>query len=274
MKSEFLANVSHELRTPLNAIVGFVELLKDGVYGALSARQVGPVDRIAISATHLRHLVDQVLDIAKIAAGRLEIHLETIRLRTFVLNVATELEPLFAERGLALSITVPAAMPRLRTDPAHLRQILVNLIGNAVKYTERGSVGIRARLITPGVKRRDRGNLEDPAIPGVPDVVRSWVALQVVDTGVGIPKADHERIFDEFEQVNAGSRGDSIARGTGLGLPISRRLARLLGGDVTLESEEGRGSTFTLWLPVEQNELSKLEAEHSRIGSAPEETLV
>src|SRR5262249_26338326 len=124
-KSEFLANVSHELRTPLTAIVGFVELLKDGVYGDLSPRQVPPVDRIAASASHLRHLVDQVLDIAKIAAGRLEVHRETIVLRTFVLNIASELESLINERGLSLSIAVGASLPRLRTDPTHLRQILV-----------------------------------------------------------------------------------------------------------------------------------------------------
>src|SRR6059058_2489586 len=122
-KSEFLANISHELRTPLNAIVGFVELLKDGVYGDLSPRQVPPVDRIAASATHLRHLVDQVLDIAKIAAGRLEVHREPIALRTFVLNIASELESLINERGLSLSITVGASLPRVRTDPTHLRQI-------------------------------------------------------------------------------------------------------------------------------------------------------
>src|SRR5206468_2242878 len=121
-KSEFLANISHELRTPLNAIVGFVELLKDGVYGDLSARQVPPVDRIAASATHLGHLVDQVLDIARIAAGRLEVHPETLVLRSFVLNIASELESLINERGLSLSIAVAQSLPRVRTDPTHLRQ--------------------------------------------------------------------------------------------------------------------------------------------------------
>jgi signal transduction histidine kinase len=121
-KSEFLANISHELRTPLNAIVGFVELLKDGVYGDLSPRQVPPVDRIAASATHLRHLVDQVLDIAKIAAGRLEVHPETLVLRSFVLNIASELESLINERGLSLSIAVGASLPKVRTDPTHLRR--------------------------------------------------------------------------------------------------------------------------------------------------------
>src|SRR5437868_6965474 len=150
-KSEFLANISHELRTPLNAIVGFVELLKDGVYGDLSPRQVPPVDRIAASATHLRHLVDQVLDIAKIAAGRLEVHAETLVLRPFVLNVASELESLVNERGLSLSIAVGVSLPRVRTDPTHLRQILVNLIGNAVKYTPTGGVAVRARLVGPTI---------------------------------------------------------------------------------------------------------------------------
>src|SRR3982751_5259703 len=147
MKSEFLANVSHQLRTPLNAIVGCVDLLRDGVYGELSPRQAPPVERIAASATHLRHLVDQVLDIAKIAAGRLEVHAETIVLRPFVLNVASELESLVSEKGLAFSITVGASLPRVRTDPTHLRQILINLIGNAVKYTPAGTVSVRARLI-------------------------------------------------------------------------------------------------------------------------------
>lgn len=263
-KSEFLANVSHELRTPLNAIVGFVELLRDGFYGDLSPRQIPPVDRIAASATHLRHLVDQVLDIAKIAAGRLEIHPETIVLRPFVLNTASELESLVSEKKLTFSITVGASLPRVRTDPTHLRQILINLIGNAVKYTPTGTVSVRARLIGAPAHI----NASRPSGAGADDqVMRSlltraprsgiWVALQVVDTGDGIASADLERIFDEFEQVNAGPRGDSMQRGTGLGLAISRRLARLLGGEIGVESELGRGSTFTVWLPVNPVDLTR-----------------
>jgi signal transduction histidine kinase len=256
-KSEFLANVSHELRTPLNAIVGFVELLKDGVYGDLSPRQVPPVDRIAASANHLRHLVDQVLDIAKIAAGRLEVHREPIALRTFVLNIASELESLINERGLSLSIAVGASLPRVRTDPTHLRQILVNLIGNAVKYTPSGGIAVRARLVSPAGHIPSRHvTPEDPAIASrAPDPRRSWIALLVADTGIGIAPADQARIFDEFEQVNAGPRGDSIHRGTGLGLAISRRLAQLLDGDLRVESQLGKGSTFTLWLPVHPADL-------------------
>jgi signal transduction histidine kinase len=258
-KSEFLANISHELRTPLNAIVGFVELLKDGVYGDLSPRQVPPVDRIAASATHLRHLVDQVLDIAKIAAGRLEVHPETLVLRSFVLNIASELESLVNERGLSLSIAVAQSLPRVRTDPTHLRQILVNLIGNAVKYTPSGGIAVRARLVgaaeSNGSTSR-RMTPEDPTLASrSPDVRRPWIALQVVDTGVGIAPQDQTRIFEEFEQVNAGPRGDSMQRGTGLGLAISRRLAQLLEGDIRVESQLGKGSTFTLWLPVHPTDL-------------------
>lgn len=258
-KSEFLANISHELRTPLNAIVGFVELLKDGVYGELSPRQVPPVDRIAASATHLRHLVDQVLDIAKIAAGRLEVHPETLVLRPFVLNIASELESLVNERGLSFSIAVGASLPRVRTDPTHLRQILVNLIGNAVKYTPAGGVAVRARLVgvPPGGPHGRRPTPDDPVLASrSPDPRQVWIALQVVDTGVGIAPADQTRIFDEFEQVNAGPRTESMQRGTGLGLSISRRLAQLLAGDITVESQIGRGSTFTLWLPVHPADLA------------------
>jgi signal transduction histidine kinase len=244
-KSEFLANVSHELRTPLNAIVGFVDLLRDGVYGDLAARQVSPVDRIAASATHLRHLVDQVLDIAKMAAGRLEVHTEPLALRPFVLDVISEIESLLNDRGLSLSIAVGASLPKVRTDPTHLRQILNNLLGNAVKYTSTGGIAVRGRLIDPKIR-----SSRDLDHPGLPSRDKPWIALQVADTGIGIAATDRERIFEEFEQVDSGSRGDSVTRGTGLGLSISRRLARLLGGEITVESELGHGSTFTLWLPV------------------------
>jgi len=270
MKSEFLANVSHELRTPLTAIVGFVEMLRDGVYGELAPRQIGPVDRIAASATHLRQLVDQILDIARIAAGRLEVSKELISLRPFVLNIASELESLFAERSLRLSISVPTSLPKLRTDPTHLRHILVNLLGNAVKYTPSGSVGIRAKVLT-GTHPTVRRTTDDPALlAAAPDRDASWIVLQVSDTGIGIPARDHERIFDEFEQVNAGPRTDSSARGTGLGLAISRRLARSLGGDISLESEPGKGSTFSLWLPLE---LSDLQASPAIPSIEPAEPL-
>jgi signal transduction histidine kinase len=246
-KSEFLANISHELRTPLNAIVGFVDLLRDGVYGELAPRQISPVQRIESSATHLRHLVDQVLDLAKMTAGRMDVHTEAIDLRPFVLDVTTEIEPLATERGLVLSVAIDPAIPRLRTDPAHLRSILVNLLGNAAKYTTEGGITVRARVVDPAESMPDVLRVPPTSTPAVPP----WIALQVADTGIGIDPADHDRIFDEFEQVSAGPRGDSARRGTGLGLPISSRLARLLGGTITVESELGKGATFTLWLPVE-----------------------
>jgi signal transduction histidine kinase len=249
MKSEFLANVSHELRTPLNAIVGFVDLLREGVYGELAPRQVKPVERIEASANHLRHLVDQVLDLAKMAAGRLEIHTETIDLRPFVLDVASEIESLVNEKDLSLSLVMGAALPRIKTDPTHLRQILMNLLGNAVKYTNEGGIVIRTRLVD---SLPDSG----PVPERTPYPTNPWIGIQVIDTGIGIAREDQSRIFEEFEQINAGPRGHSAERGTGLGLAISRRLASLIGGMVELESELGKGSTFTLWLPVDPNDLA------------------
>src|SRR6266513_3386751 len=251
MKSEFLANVSHELRTPLNAIVGFVDLLREGVYGELAPRQVKPVERIEASANHLRHLVDQVLDLAKMAAGRLEIHTETIDLRPFVLDVASEIESLVSEKGLSLSLVMGAALPRIRTDPTHLRQILVNLLGNSVKYTNEGRIVIRTRLVDSLPDSGPAPQSDRSSYPTTP-----WIGIQVIDTGIGIAPADQSRIFEEFEQIDAGPRGNSAERGTGLGLAISRRLAALIGGMVELESELGKGSTFTLWLPVDPSDLS------------------
>ncbi|MEO7218021.1 MAG: HAMP domain-containing sensor histidine kinase [Gemmatimonadaceae bacterium] len=249
MKSEFLANVSHELRTPLNAIVGFVDLLREGVYGELTPRQAAPVQRIEASASHLRLLVDQILDLAKMAAGRLEVHSETVDLRPFILDVTSEVEPLVSEKKLYLSLALGAGVPRVRTDTTHLRQIVLNLLGNAVKYTPTGTISVRTRVFAasdPTVPE-----LVKPAQTAATAAGRQWIGIQVSDTGIGIGKNDQVRIFEEFEQINAGSRGDSMSRGTGLGLPISRRLARLLGGDVTVESDLGKGSTFTVWLPGE-----------------------
>ncbi|MEO6330930.1 MAG: ATP-binding protein, partial [Gemmatimonadaceae bacterium] len=238
MKSEFLANVSHELRTPLNAIVGFIDLLREGVYGELTPRQSVPVERIEASANHLRILVDQVLDLAKIAAGKLDVQMETIVLRPFLLDVITEMESLASEKGLAISLTLGAALPTVRADPTHLRQILINLIGNACKYTDSGVIAVRAAVS------------DHPDSPRLRQTAASrWLCIAVTDSGPGIPLPAQQRIFEEFEQIDAGSRTHSERRGTGLGLPISRRLAEAMSGDVTLESEPGRGSTFTLWLP-------------------------
>ena len=247
-KAEFLASVSHELRTPLSAIVGFVDLLRDGSYGELTPRQRGPVERIESSANHLRELVEQVLDLARMAAGRMEVHTESVRLRPFVINVVSEMEPLATARHLAFSISVPTTLPRIVTDLSHLRRILVNLIGNAIKFTPAGSIAIRAIQVgesEPGNVLAAAGRRPLLVAHG------SWIALQVADTGVGIAQADQERIFEEFEQVNAGPRADSVRRGTGLGLSISRRLARLVDGDISVESAPGKGSVFTVWLPAD-----------------------
>lgn len=247
-KSEFLANVSHELRTPLAAIVGYIDLLRDGSYGELGPRMVGPVERVQASAEHLQVLVDQILDLAKLSAGRLDLQREPISLRAFVIDVASEIEPLIIAKGLALSVQVPASLPRLSTDPTHLRQILVNLLGNAVKFTQQGSITVRGFLVSDPARL-----LEARAVRQRPLLAAggSWIALQVTDSGIGIAEKDQQRIFDEFEQVDSGSRADSPRRGTGLGLTITRRLARLLDGDITVESALGQGSAFTCWLPVD-----------------------
>jgi signal transduction histidine kinase len=251
MKNDFLANVSHELRTPLNAIVGFVDLLREGVYGDLSPRQVKPVERIEASANHLRHLVDQILDLAKMAAGRLDVHAELLDVRPFILDVASEVESLISEKSLSLSLAMGGSLPRIRTDPTHLRQILVNLIGNAIKYTDSGTIVVKTRTL-PRETALEQGLPQLAAI--AQESVQSWLSIQVIDSGIGIAITDQERVFEEFEQVGAGPRADSPNRGTGLGLAISRRLARLLGGDLLVASEQGKGSTFTLWLPVREVE--------------------
>jgi len=247
-KSEFLANVSHELRTPLAAVVGFVDLLREGAYGDLTPRQIGPVERIESSANHLGELVDQILDLSKLAAGRLEASMEMVSLRAFVIDVASEVESLLNEKGLAFSVAVPATLPKVETDPTHLRQILVNLLGNAIKFTDSGTITVKALHVPDGAVAQVAGRSRRRPLLAEGG---SFVALQVTDTGAGIAERDHERIFEEFEQVNAGPRGDSMRRGTGLGLSISRRLARLLGGDITIESELGAGATFTVWLPLD-----------------------
>jgi signal transduction histidine kinase len=149
------------------------------------------------------------------------------------------MESLANEKGLSLSLTLGAALPPLRADPTHLRQILINLIGNACKYTDFGVIAVRAAVSDETDSPRLRASANG-----------RWLCISVTDSGPGIPAVDQERIFEEFEQVDAGPRTHSERRGTGLGLPISRRLAEAMGGDVTVESEPGKGSTFTLWLPL------------------------
>ncbi|GAC1481641.1 MAG: hypothetical protein NVS1B4_26740 [Gemmatimonadaceae bacterium] len=228
-KSRFLANVSHELRTPLNAIVGYNALVIDGVYGPLDVGHRVAHERIHAAAEHLLALVDDVLDLAKIEVGRMEVSIEPVDLGALIESVATVVEPIAEAKGVRLDVVVGPGVMRVMSDPRHLRQILLNLASNAVKFTDRGSVSIVAR----------RG--EDDAVEAA--------RITVQDTGSGIGAADLARIFEEFEQVRPAGRGDSMQRGVGLGLTLGRRLARLLGGDVQVESRIGEGSRFTLILP-------------------------
>jgi signal transduction histidine kinase len=229
-KSRFLANVSHELRTPLNAIVGYNSLAIDGIYGDAPPPLRSAHERIKAAAEHLLALVNDVLDLSKIEVGRMEVDCEVADVGALLDSVVTVIEPIAGVKGLSLHVVVARDLPRITTDARHVRQILLNLATNAVKFTERGSVTLSAR-------RSD----------STPD---SGVTITVDDTGMGIAHDDLERIFEEFEQVRPSGRGDSLQRGTGLGLAISRKLARLLGGDIEVTSVPGRGSRFALHLPL------------------------
>jgi signal transduction histidine kinase len=229
-KSRFLANVSHELRTPLNAIVGYNSLALEGIYGPVPRPLRTAQERIAAAADHLLGLVDDVLDLAKIEVGRMEAVVESLDVEERLDSVRTVIEPIAEAKGVRVDVIVGRDVPQIVSDPRHVRQILLNLTANAIKFTEKGSVALIARL-----SGRD-------------------VCLIVEDTGIGIAEADRDRIFEEFEQVRPSARGDSLQRGTGLGLAISRKFARLLGGEITVESQVGVGSRFTVRLPIDVRE--------------------
>ena len=224
LKSVFLSTMSHELRTPMNAIIGYAHLLLDGLAGPLSAEQAGDVRQIAEGADRLLGLIDDLLDLSRIEAGRLELGMEAVDLAGIVGEVLDQLAPLAGRKGLALQEDPSADLPPVVADPMRLRQILLNLVGNAVKFTEAGAVRVGTRTV-----------------PGA-------VEVEVVDTGIGIAPEALPRIFEEFGQADAGTT--RRYGGSGLGLTIARRLAEMQGGTIAVESTPGAGSVFTLTLPV------------------------
>ncbi len=226
-KSAFLANMSHELRTPLNAIIGYSEMLMEDARDADASGAVADLERITKAARHLLHVINDVLDIARIEAGRVVLQPEPIDIAHFVGDVVDTVRPQAGESGNRLDLIVPPDAGAVHTDATRLRQILLNLMANACKFTERGTVTLEV------------------LVDGEQDTAR--VQFVVRDTGIGIPAHEFPRLFREFSQVD-----DSHTRkhgGTGLGLAIVKRLCGLLGGGIDVESVHGVGSTFTVWIP-------------------------
>ena len=228
-KARFVATISHELRTPMNAVLGYTELLSDEIYGPVNDQQRNHLGRVRASGTHLMSLIEDLLGYARLDAGEDVVRAEEVLLADVVEQSLTLVRPIAAKKGLRIRVEGPGAPLSFRTDPRKLRQILVNLLANAVKFTRTGDVLLLLR------------------IDGHDADVR--VYMEVMDTGPGISVADQEHIFEPFWQADpAGVHTDGS---TGLGLSVARQLARLLGGDVTMtKSALGVGSTFQLWLPA------------------------
>jgi PAS domain S-box-containing protein len=225
-KSDFLASMSHELRTPIGAITGYADLLIEGMLGPMTETQRDHLARIKNVGDHLLRIVDEILSFARIEARGESIALSDVDGRTIVRDAATAVEPLARRKGLAFDVRLPDTPVPLRTDETKVRQIVINLLGNAVKFTERGRVLVElSALQAVGV-----------------------TTIAVGDTGIGLAPQDLDRIFEPF--VQAAGPFTRAQSGTGLGLAVSRQLARLLGGDVSVQSELGTGSTFILTLPV------------------------
>jgi signal transduction histidine kinase len=229
-KSQFVANMSHELRTPLNAIIGFTEtLLEDGPLP--EAEQAEALQRIHKASYHLLALINDVLDLAKIEAGKMDLSLEPVPVRALVEDVASTIAPHLAKNGNRLVVDCPATIDAMHADPVRVRQVLLNLAGNAAKFTERGVVTLAAARAS--------------------EAGRDWIALTVRDTGIGMTPEQVARLFQDFTQADS-----STTRkygGTGLGLAISLRFCRLMGGDISVESAPGVGSTFTIRLPADSS---------------------
>ena len=227
-KTQFFANMSHELRTPLNGILGFSELLTDGLYGKLPDKAMEVLDRIQKDGKHLLGLINDVLDISKIEAGQLSLSLSDYSIQSIVDTVVASTEALAHTKGIEVRTAVPLDLPLGYGDERRLTQVLLNIVGNAIKFTDTGSVEVRV------------------------DAAEGYFKIAVEDTGPGIPLADQQRVFDDFQQVDSG-----ITRqkgGTGLGLSISRRLVQAHGGHIELHSWQGVGSTFNIVVPVRASE--------------------
>ena len=223
-KSQFLANMSHELRTPLNAILGYTELMADGIYGELPEKTMGVLKRLESNGRHLLGLINDVLDLSKIEAGQLVLELTDYSLEDIAQTVRSTLEPLAADKKLAFKVEVAPKMPAGHGDGRRLTQVVINLVGNAIKFTDAGEVVIKA---------------------GATD---GSFHLSVRDTGPGISAADQAKLFQEFQQAD-----NAITRkkgGTGLGLAISKRIVEMHGGKIWVESQVGQGSTFSFTVPV------------------------
>jgi signal transduction histidine kinase len=223
-KSQFLANMSHELRTPLNAILGYTELMADGAYGEPSEKMLGILKRLEANGRHLLGLINDVLDLSKIEAGQLVLELSDYCVQDIAQTVRSTLEPLAADKKLAFKVEMAPELPPGHGDGRRLTQVLINLVGNAIKFTDTGEVAIKAEA--------NNGAFH----------------VSVRDTGPGISSADQARLFQEFQQAD-----NAITRkkgGTGLGLAISKRIIEMHGGRIWVESQPGQGSTFTFTLPV------------------------
>ena len=223
-KSQFLANMSHELRTPLNAILGYTELMADGIYGELPEKTMGVLKRLESNGRHLLGLINDVLDLSKIEAGQLVLDLSDYSLEDIAQTVRSTLEPLAADKKLAFKVEVAPKLPAGHGDGRRLTQVLINLVGNAIKFTDAGEVVIKATATD--------GSFH----------------LSVRDTGPGISAADQAKLFQEFQQAD-----NAITRkkgGTGLGLAISKRIVEMHGGKIWVESQVGQGSTFSFTVPV------------------------
>ncbi len=229
LKNQFLATISHELRTPMNSIIGFSDMLLSGLYGDLNDRQASRLETIQRNGYHLLALIDDLLDLSKIDAGRMALYFEYTDLHTVCEAVAQGMDAQARERGLTMTLDIPDGLPPVWADPQRLDQIITNLLSNAIKFTHEGHITITSR----------RTNEND----------RAYVETTVADTGIGLSQDDRAIIFDEFRQAD-GSSTRSYG-GTGLGLAITRRLVQMMHGAIWVESEAGVGSRFTFILPVQ-----------------------
>ncbi len=246
-KSQFLASMSHELRTPLNAIIGLTEMMVTNAarFGTEKAQE--PLRRVNRAGTHLLGLINQVLDLSKIEAGKLELSLESVSLAPLIDEVIGTARQLAEQNKNRLLVESQENLGALSTDPMRLKQILLNLLSNACKFTKQGEVTLRVRKVVDG---------------------HSWVEFAVADTGIGMTPEQQAKLFEEFTQADT-----STARqygGTGLGLAITRKLARMMGGEVTVASEPGKGSVFTVRLPASAD--SRAESSLGPDGSRPPST--